>query len=126
VLRVSLHDIGSDASLAGGFALSDLEVTGREQATRVLKNINPDLKRSLVIATEVLTGREVYLLGTLALPATQENDGDCIVPLLVYMIFDLEGKVRRLVIAAQDLRSQVEEIITRMRAFTATREPLPS
>ena len=100
-----INQVG-DFSAVGG----NLQVTGREDARRVLKSIYDDLRSGLTVTTEIVSGHDVALLGNLALRSTKENTESLSLPIVVYMAFDGDGKVGKMTIAAVDLHPLTEAI----------------
>lgn len=96
VLSISLGAKGT--SLVGCLPFGDkVRVTGREQAKRVLSGIYSNIRKGFSITTEVVSGYDVLLLGNLAIPPT--GDDRLSMPLIIYMGFDDEGKVKKMTIA---------------------------
>jgi hypothetical protein len=105
---VGINSIG-DLDVAGG----NLQVAGREDAKRVLKSIYVDIKRGFCVTTEILSGYDVALFGNMAfgLPAKSW-------PLVIYMGFNDDGKIRAMTIATADLQPLIDSI--RSAAQTGT------
>jgi len=80
-----------------------LQVTGREEAKRVLKSIYRDLRNGLSVTTEIIRGHDVMLLGTLAPRSIMENPNAPSVPIVLYLAFNDDGRVKKLTITAVDL-----------------------
>jgi len=112
VLFVRLGSV--DFSLVGdlGRVGGDLQVCGREDATRVLKSIYDDLRQGLCVTTEIVSGYDVTLLGELSLESTKEGAVSDSWPITIYMKFDPYGMIGRMTIAAVDLQPMVNAIRT--------------
>lgn len=100
VLSISLGAPGK--SLIGSLPFGNkVQVTGREEAKRVLStmynHLSSDLRSGLSVTTEVVSGYEVVLLGELALPPSAKDHLS--VPIILYMVFDDEGRIEQLTIA---------------------------
>ena len=100
-----ISQIGGLAAIGGS-----LQVNGREDAKRVLRTIYDDLRSGLTVTTEIVCGRDVVLLGRLALRSTKENTESLSLPIVVYMAFDCDGKVNKMTIAAVDRQPPTDAI----------------
>jgi hypothetical protein len=109
-LSIKLGAAGFDRIGDLGGVDGSLEVSGREQAKRVLKDIYRDLKDRTSVTTEVVSGYDVALLGNLVVPTTKENEDDRSLPIALYMAFNPEGEIEKLTIAAVDLHPLANEI----------------
>ena len=111
VLSLRLESVGvdciGDLNVAGG----NLQVVGREDAKRVLKKIYADIKRDLRVTTEFLSGYEVALLGNMALGVFGKSW-----PIVIYMGFDSDGKIRVMTIAVVDLQPLTGAILSAAKA----------
>ena len=76
-----------------GGVSGNLQVSGREEAKRVLKSIYRDLKSRTSVTTQVVSGYDVALLGNLVIPTTKENEDDRSLPIALYMAFNPEGEI---------------------------------
>lgn len=103
VLSLKLGAAGWDRLGDLGGVGGNLQVSGREDAKRVLKSIYRDLKNQTSVTTEVFSGYDVALLGNLVIPTTKENEDDRSLPITLYMAFNPDGKIQRLTITAVDL-----------------------
>jgi len=103
VLSLRLASVGisqiGDLHLAGG----NLHVDGREDVKRVLKSIYGDIKRGLTVTTEIMSGYDVALLGNMLLGAKSW-------PMVIYMEFDKDTKIKVITIAAVDLQPLADSI----------------
>jgi len=102
---VGFNQLGELGGVGGS-----LDVTGREDAKRVLKVIYGDLRRGLSVTTEIVSGYDAVLLGDLSLRGTSENAEPQSQPMLLYMAFDDDGRVEKMTIAAVDLHPLIEAI----------------
>lgn len=105
-LRLGTSDISRIGDLRG--IGGNLEVTGQKQAKEVLRRIYSDLRKDLSVTTEVVSGYDVILLGTLALQKTNE-DVDSL-PVGIYMSFNSQAKIRKMTIATVDLQALTDAI----------------
>jgi hypothetical protein len=121
VLSVKLGAVGSDRVGDLGGVAGNLQVSGREDAKRVLKSIYRDLKNRTSVTTEVVSGYDVALLGNLVVPTTKENEDDSSLPIALYLAFNPEGEIEKLTIAAVDLHPLTEAI--RSAARTGALQP---
>ena len=96
----------------------NLQVAGREDAIRVLRNVYGTIKGGLSVTAEILSGYDVALLGILTLPSTKEGVSGKALPIVIYMAFNSEGEIRVMTIAAIDLRPLTDQI--RSAAQTGT------
>jgi hypothetical protein len=87
---------------------ADLEVKGREDAKKVLKQVYGDLKKETKIIGEVAYGYDVILLG--ALSVTSSDGKPQSLPITCYMHFNPKGKIEKLVLAGVDTRPLTEAI----------------
>jgi hypothetical protein len=120
-LSIKLGAVGFDRIGDLGGVDGSLEVSGRDEAKRVLKGIYSDLKDQTSVTTEVVSGYDVALLGNLVVPTTKENEDDRSLPIALYLAFNPEGEIEKLTIAAVDLHPLTEEI--RSAAQAGTRYP---
>jgi hypothetical protein len=104
-----------------GGVSGSLQVSGREEAKRVLKSIYRDLKSRTSVTTQVVSGYDVALLGNLVIPTTKENEDDRSLPLALYMAFNPEGEIDKLTIATVDLQRLTEAV--RIAARTGAFQP---
>ena len=101
--------LGLTARAGGLGAVGDnLQAVGRGDAKHVLQGIYGDLKSALSVTTEIVSGYDVALLGTWALRSTKEKTEALSLPIVLYMAFDEEGKVKKITIAAIDLHPLIE------------------
>ena len=112
VLSIRLSAVGIKQVGEFGAVGGKLQVTGRDEAKRVLKSIYSDFRSGLSVTTEIISGYDVALLGNLALPSTKENTEDLSLPIVLHMVFDYEGKIQKMTIAAVDLKPLIEAIRT--------------
>jgi hypothetical protein len=118
---LSINQIGGSDSVSG-----TLQVTGMDEAKRVLKKFYGDIKRGLAVTTELVSGNDALLLGNLALGGSAENLAVSSVPLAIYMAFSDEGRVEKLTIAAVDLQSMMDAIRDAIEATTRRSPALPA
>ena len=121
VLSLKLGAVGSDRVGGLGGVGGNVQVSGREDAKRVLKSIYRDLKNRTSVTTEVVSGYNVALLGNLVVPTTKENEDDSSLPIALYLAFNPEGEIEKLTIAAVDLHPLTEAI--RSAAQTGALQP---
>jgi hypothetical protein len=88
-----------------------LQVSGREDAKRVLKSIYRDLKNRTSVTTEVVSGYDVVLLGNLVVQRRKRMPPDRAV-----QAFNPEGEIQKLTIAAVDLHPLTEAISSAAQA----------
>jgi len=102
-LKIAAVGIASMGELnaAGG----NLRVEGREDAKRVLKSIYADIKRGFFVTTEILSGYDVALIGNMAFGLPTKSW-----PMVVYMAFNDDGKIRVVTIATADLQPLIDAI----------------
>lgn len=110
---IDIDRVGDLAAVGG-----NMEVSGREDAKRLLESIYGDIKRGLCVTSEILSGYDVVLLGNLALEATEEGALSQSWPISIYMEFDAYGRITTMTIAAIDLQPLTDAI--RSAAQTAT------
>jgi hypothetical protein len=110
VLCVKLGSI--DFNLVGdlGAVGGNLQVRGRQDAKRVLASIYNDIKNGLCVATEIVSGYDVALVGELSLESTKEAALSKSWPLVIYMKFDSYGKIVRMTVTAVDLQPLLDSI----------------
>jgi hypothetical protein len=110
VLSLKLGSIGIDR--IGGLAAAggNLQVEGREDAKSVLKSIYDDMMRGLSVTTEILSGYNALLLGTLTLELTKETAVSGSWPIVIYMEFNPYGRISVMTIAAVDLQPLTDAI----------------
>src|SRR5262249_4426948 len=104
-----------------GGVSGNLQVSGREEAKRVLKSIYRDLKSRTSVTTQVVSGYDVALLGNLVIPTTKENEDDRSLPIALYMAFNHEGEIDKLTVAAVGLQPLTEAV--RIAARTGAFQP---
>lgn len=102
---INISLVGNLAAVGGNF-----QVTGREDAKRVLKSIYDDIKRGLSVTTEIVSGYDVALLGTLTLESTREGAVSDSWPVVIYMKFDPYGMINLMIIASVDLQPLTDAI----------------
>ena len=112
VLSISLGAPGK--SLIGSLPFGNkVQVTGREEAKRVLGDIYADLRSGLSVTTELVSGYDVLLLGELILPSPDEDRLS--MPIVVYMVFDDDGKVEKMTIAGAHSDHLIKVVRTELR-----------
>jgi hypothetical protein len=118
-VRLSLKLGTLDLSRLGDFraAGGNLQVLGKAQAKEVLQSIYGDLRKSLAITTEIVSGYDAILLGNLALSAAA--GGIESLPMGVFMTFDSHGRIQEMTIAVVDLPGLTERIRSAVRAGLA-------
>jgi hypothetical protein len=113
VLSLRMASVGidriGDLDAAGG----NLQVSGREDAKRVLKSIYGDIKRGLCVTSEILSGYDVALLGNFALGVPAKSW-----PLVICMGFNDDGEISTMTIAAVDLQPLTDAIRSAAQAGT--------
>jgi hypothetical protein len=87
---------------------ADLQVSGRDGAKKLLKQVYGDLKKNVKITGEVAFGYDVILLGELNV--TGANDKAESLPIACHMHFNPKGKIDKLVVASVDTRPLLEAI----------------
>ena len=107
-LRLDAPAVNQAGGLGG--VNGNLQVTGRDEAKRVLKSIYRDLRSGLLVTTEIIRGHDVVLLGNLALRSTIENRNASSLPIMLYMALNDEGRVEKLTIAAVDVQPLADVI----------------
>ena len=107
-VKFMLGTVGKNAN--GNLAAlgADLEVKGRDDAKKVLKQVYGDLKKETKIVGEVAYGYDVILLG--ALSVTSSDGKPQSLPITCYMHFNPKGKIEKLVLAGVDTRPLTEAI----------------
>ena len=111
VLYVRLTSVGinriGDLCVADG----DLKAAGREDAKGVLKRIYSEIKRDCCVTTEILSGYDVTLLGSMM-------HGGLLEPwsIVIYMKFNYDAKISVITIAAVDLQPSIDAIRSAARA----------
>jgi hypothetical protein len=102
---VGIDRIGDLAAVGG-----NLQVTGREDAKRVLGLIYDDIKRGLCVTTEILSGFDVVLLGTFAPEQTKEGALSETCPIVIYLKFTPNGMINIMTVALIDLQPMTNVI----------------
>lgn len=110
---INIDQVGDLAAVGG-----NLQVSGREDAKRVLENIYDDIKRGLCVTSEIVSGYDVALLGILALELTKEGALSKSWPIVIYMKFNSSGMITVMTIATVDLQPLTDAI--RSAAQTGT------
>ncbi len=105
-LRLGTLDISRIGDLRG--VGGNLEVTGQKQAKEVLRSIYSDLRKDLSVITEVVSGYDVILLGTLVLQKPNEDIES--LPVGIYMSFNSQAKIQKMTIATVDLQELTDAI----------------
>jgi hypothetical protein len=107
-VKFMLGSVGKNAE--GNLAAlgADLEVKGREDAKKLLKQVYGDLKKETKIIGEVAYGYDVILLG--ALSVTSSDGKPQSLPITCFMHFNPKGKIEKLVLAGVDTRPLTEAI----------------
>jgi hypothetical protein len=101
-VKFKLGTIGVDA-LGGPAALGALvEVHGRDEAKRALRQVYGDLKKTVRITGQIAYGYDVILLGELNV--TKQQDKPESLPIACFMKFNSDGKVEDLAVAGIDTR----------------------
>jgi hypothetical protein len=85
---------------------TDLQVNGRDEAKKVLKQIYGDLKKNAKIIGQVAYGNEVILIGDLNV--TDKKGKPSSLPIACYMQFNPQGKIEKLTLASIDTRPLIE------------------
>jgi len=108
VLSVRLGTAGMNRTGGLHDLRADLQVTGQQEAKRVLKSTYDEFRKGLFVTTGVISGYDVVLLGTLSVqkPDVQIES----VRVGIYMAFNSEGKIRKMAIADVDLRPLTDVI----------------
>lgn len=102
---IDIDQVGDLAAVGG-----NLQVSGREDAKRVLENIYDDIKRGLCVTSEIVSGYDVALLGSLALESTKEGALSESWPIVIYMKFNSSGMITVMTIATVDLQRLTDAI----------------
>jgi hypothetical protein len=95
-----------------------LQVVGREDATRVLRSVYGNIKSGLSVTTEILSGYDAVLLGTMTPPSSIEGISAKAAPIVIYLEFNSEGEIRVMTIAVIDLRPLTDKIRTAAQTGT--------
>jgi hypothetical protein len=85
---------------------TDLQVSGRDDAKKALKQIYGDLKKNVKIVGQVAYGNEVILIGDLNV--TDKSGKPEALPIACYMRFNPQGKIEQLTLASIDTRPLIE------------------
>jgi hypothetical protein len=104
---IGIDRIGDRAAVAG-----NLQVEGRDDVKPVLKSIYDDIIRGLCVTTELLSGYDAVLLGTLTLESTKEAALSESWPVLIYMEFNSHGSISLMTIAVVDLQPLTNAILS--------------
>ena len=102
---IDFDKVGDFAAIGG-----NAQVCGRDDAKRILKGIYSDIKRGLCVTSEILSGYEVTLFGTLALESTKEGALPESWPVAIYMKFDTDSMISAITIAVADLQPLIDAI----------------
>jgi hypothetical protein len=87
-----------------------VRVVGREDAERLLRRIYPNIKSGLCIITEILSGYDAILLGSITRPSTKEGECEKASPIVICMDFNSESEIHVMTIAAIDLHPLADQI----------------
>ena len=115
-LSLQLGAAGVNKTHGFGAVGGNLQVTGRDEAKRVLKEIYAGLREGLLVTTEIVSGYDAILLGNFSREPANENAGDLSLPIVLYMTFSDEGKIGKMTIAAADLSSLIEAILAAVQS----------
>ncbi|MGO9173536.1 MAG: hypothetical protein ACLP7P_16445 [Rhodomicrobium sp.] len=119
VLSLRLGAAGTNQAGRFGAVGGNLQVTGREEAKRLLHGIYGDLRSGLSVTTEIISGYDVTLLGTLAPRPMNENAEALFLPVVLYMAFGEDGKIEQMTIALADLNPLIEAVRAAARSSAA-------
>jgi len=108
VLSVRLGTAGMSRTGESPGLRADLQVTGRQEAKRLLKSTYDEFRKRLFVTTEVISGYDAILLGNLSVqkPNVQIES----VPVGIYMAFNSKGKIRKMTIADVNLQPLTDAI----------------
>lgn len=115
-VRLGTLDINRTGDLHG--LRADLQVTGQQEAKRVLKSIYGDLRKGLFVTTEIVSGYDAILLGNLSVQKPDVHIES--VPVGIYMAFNLKGKIRKMTIADVNLQPMIDAIRNAAEVGAAT------
>ena len=97
VFSLRMASVGIDRISHLDTAGGNLQVTGREDAKRVLESIYGDIKRGLCVTSEIFSGYDMALLGNFALGFPAKSW-----PIAIYMGFNDDSEISVMRIAAVD------------------------
>ena len=115
-VRLGTVGVNRTGDLRGSHA--DLQVTGRDEVKRVLQGIYSDLRKGLIVTTEVISGYDAVLLGNLSVQKPDVHIEP--VPVGIYMAFNSKGKIRKMTIADVDLQPLTDAIRNAAEVGAAT------
>jgi hypothetical protein len=118
-VKFKLGTIGLD-SLGDPAALGALiEVHGRDDAKKVLKQVYGDLKKNVKFTGQIAYGYDVILLGELNV--TTQKDKPEQLPIACYMQFNTAGKITDLTVMSVDTRPLIKVMSKTAQAAGADR-----
>ena len=95
-------------------------VTGREHTLHLLKGISVDLGSRLSATAKLICGRDIVLLGDLALQPERADIEALSEPVVLYVGLDDDGgRIEKMMLAAVELRPLVEAILDVARGGTS-------
>jgi hypothetical protein len=107
-VNFKLGTVGVDSSGLPAAIGANLEVQGREDAKKLLKQVYGDLKKNIKIVGEVAYGYDAILLGEMSVTSTDGKAQS--LPVACHMHFNTSGKIDKLVLAGVDTRPLLEAI----------------
>jgi hypothetical protein len=110
---IDIDQVGDLAAVGG-----NLQVTGREDAKRILKSVYGDIKRGLCVTSQIVSGFDAVLLGNFAQESTKEGADPESWPIAIYMKFNTNGKIVVMTIALIDLHPLTDAIRSAARSGT--------
>ena len=101
-LSLKLGSVMTDQS--GQLAAVGLKAdyNGREDAKKALKQVYGELKKNFTIDKEVVSGNEAVFVGDLNVSQPQKQAQP--IPMVVYLMFNDQGKIKQFTIATVDLQ----------------------
>ena len=118
VLSVRLGTVGMNRTGDLHGLRADLQVTGQQEAKRVLKSTYGEFRKGLFVTTEVISGYDAVLLGNLSVQKPDVHIES--VPVGIYMAFNSKGKIRKMTIADVDLQPLTDAIRNAAEGGAAT------
>jgi hypothetical protein len=115
-VRLGTVDLNRTGDLHG--LCADLQVTGRDEVKRVLRGIYSDLRKGLLVTTEVISGYDAVLVGNLSVQKPDVRIES--VPMGIYMAFNSKGKIRKMTLADVDLQPLTDAIRNAAEVGAAT------
>jgi uncharacterized membrane protein len=101
-----LGAIGVDTAGEPAAIGAQVQVHGREDAKKALRQVYGDLKKNVNITGQIAVGNEVVLLGGLSV--TAQNGKAESLPIACYLVFNSDGKIETLTVSSVDTRPLFE------------------